>query len=365
MPTTISARLRGMAWGASVLMSLLTACDNASPPPPAASAPAARELVLYNWVEYMPQSVMDAFEKEYGIKVSYVAYDSHDEAAESIRAGKVYDLVVMAPEQIPSLIKEGRLATIDNRNVPNFRYVSANFRDLTFDPGNRYSVPFHFGTTGLLVRTDLVDRPVTRWRDLWDPRFAGKVALWPISGAVIPIALKSLGHSVNTTDPAKLEAALQELLKLKPNVFFVSNQAATIVPVLDDGQAVIAYGWAYDALTAQNEGKTNIQYVMPEEGTILWSDSFVIPANSPHRREAELFLDFVLRPEVAGQIVNESYYAMPHDGARPFIRPEILGDPLVYPPNEQLREAELTLPLGPQGDELLKTIWQRFLADGK
>jgi len=205
---------------------------------------------------------------------------------------------------------------------------------------------------------------ITRWSDLWDPSFAGKVALWPISRAVIPIALKALNYSVNTQNPAELEAALQHLLKLKPNVFFIGNDQSTVVPTLVEGRAVIAYGWAYDALMAQKQNQP-IQYILPEEGTILWGDNFVIPANSPHQREAELFLNFVLRPEIAGRIVNESYYAMPHQAARPFILPEILNNRLIYPLDEDLKQAELTLPLSPEEESLYQRLWQRFLADGK
>lgn len=365
MRMLLRARIWPLIFWGCLALGLLSACGDSEPPAKSAPPPLAKELTLYNWVEYMPQSVLDAFEQEYGIKVNYVVYESQEKAVEELRAGKVCDVVVMAPEQIPRLIREGGLAAIDFRNIPNFKYVSANFRDLTFDPGNRYSIPFHWGATGLLVRTDLVKRPITRWSDLWDPSFAGKIALWPIPRSVIPIALKSQGYSINTTNPAELEATLQRLLKLKPNAFFVGNENPSIVPTLVEGRAVIAYGWAYDALTAKKQGLTTIQYVLPKEGTILWEDNFVIPANSPRRREAELFLNFVLRPEIVGQIVNESYYAMPHDAARPFIQPEILKNPLIYPPNEQLQEAELTLPLSAEGDALYDALWERFVANGK
>ena len=125
---------------------LLAGCS-AEPPMP-------KELVLYNWVDYMPQSVMYAFTKEHGITIKYVAYGSQEEVPESIEAGSAYDLVVLGPEFIPELAEKKLLKTIDYRNVPNFKHVSANFRDLAFDPGNKYSIPFHWGTTGILVRTD-------------------------------------------------------------------------------------------------------------------------------------------------------------------------------------------------------------------
>jgi spermidine/putrescine transport system substrate-binding protein len=370
MPNVIQSWMGRILFCACLTVGFLAGCDSSSPPPAPAGAPtqepssAAVELVLYNWVDYMPQSVLDAFTRETGVRVRYEVYESQEEAADNIEAGKVYDMVVMPSEQIPRLTKAGKLAAIDYRNVPNFKYVSANFRDLTFDPGNRYSIPYRWGTTGLLVRTDLVQRPVTRWKDLWDPAFAGKVALWPIPRSVIPIALRTLGYSVNTTNPAELEEALRELLKLKPSTFLVGNDNTTVVPFLQDGRAVIAFGWAYDALTAQRQSLP-IQYVIPEEGTVLWGDHFVIPAATRHKREAEAFLNFILRPEITAQIVNESYYPMPNDAATPMIRPEILDNPLIFPPNEELRKAELVMPVGEDGESLYRRTWERFLADGQ
>lgn len=320
----------------------------------------APELTYYAWVEYMPQSVLDTFTARYGVRINYETYESEEEAYENILNGKVYDVVVLPPELIPGLIVANRLARIDYQNVPNFKYISANFRDLMFDPGNRYSIPFHWGTTGLLVRNDLVQGPVTRWADLWDERFAHKVALWPIPHGVIPIALKSLGYPANSEDPQQLEEALALLQKLKQNSFFLSNNIETVVPVLASGEAVIAYGWAYDAMVAREENLP-ISYILPQEGSLLWGDNFVIPASSPNKSTAELFLNFVLEPEVSGQIINESYYAMAHEGVRNYVRPEILEDPIIYPSNEMLKSAEVIMPLSPKGQNLYADIWQRLM----
>src|SRR5262249_973456 len=152
------------------------------------------------------------------------------------------------------------------------------------------------GTTGLLYRKDLLQKPVTRWADLWDKRYAGKVAIWALQRPLLPIALKRLGYSVNSEKPQELEQALQALLELKKNVIFIDLNEASDTPTLVSGQAIFAYGWAYDALTSQSETK-NIAYVLPQEGTILWGDNLVIMANSPHKATAELFLNFLLRPE--------------------------------------------------------------------
>jgi spermidine/putrescine transport system substrate-binding protein len=330
---------------------------------PAPTQPAlADELIFYNWADYMPQSVLDAFEKEYGVTVKYVAYESQEEVVESIQAGKIFDLVVLGPEFIPQLAQENLLKPIDYRNIPNFKNVSANFRDLAFDPGNQYSIPFHWGTIGILVRTDLVQRPITSWGDLWDPAFAGKVGIWPIARDMIPITLKTLGYSANSENPAELENVRKKLLELKPNAVMISNMESTVVPLLESGKVEIAYGWAYDAMVAQ-ESSAPIQYIIPQEGTILWTDHFFIPTNANNPRGAELFINFILQPEIAAQIVNESYYPMAVDGTEPYVLPEILQNPFIFPDNSQLDNAEITLPIRADRKWIYDDIWADFMEE--
>ncbi len=347
-------------WLSALMVLAGSACGVPTARPTATSAPLAREIRLYNWADYMPQSVLEAFTAETGIRVNYVAYESQEEAIANIRAGEVYDLVVLEKDLLPIAIEGGLLAPLDYRNIPNFRNVAPNFRDLAYDPDNRHSIPFHWGTTGLLVRSDEVTVPIRRWADLWDPRWDGRVVVWPIPRDLFAIALKSLGYSANSEDPAQVEAALAQLLKLKASAIFLDNTAPSITPMLESGQALIGVGWAYDALTARNGGLP-IEYVLPQEGTILWGDHLVIPANSPRRHEAELFLNFILRPEISAQIINESYYPMANDAARPFILPELLNDPIIFPPNDSLADVEIILPLSPQGQALYDALWERFL----
>jgi spermidine/putrescine transport system substrate-binding protein len=338
-----------------------SACGVPTPTPASTPAPLAREIILYNWAEYLPESVLETFTAETGIRVRYLAYETQEQAIASIRAGEVYDIVVLEKDLLPGAIQEGLLAPINYRNVPNFKNIAPNFRDLAYDPDNRHSIPFHWGTTGLLVRSDEVKTPIRRWADLWDPRWAGRVALWPLQRDLFAIALKSLGYSANSENPAQVEAALAQLLKLKSAAIFIDNTEASIVPVLESGQALIGVGWAYDALTAR-EADLPIRYVLPEEGSIIWGDHLVIPANSPRQREAELFLNFLLRPEISARIVNESYYPMANDAARPFILPDLLNDPIIYPPESALQDAEIIMPLSPQGQQLYDALWARFLA---
>ena len=342
---------------------LLSACSNymISPPATSTNPPLAKELIFYNWADYMPQSVLDAFTAEYGVKVTYLTYESMEEAVAKVRAGHKYDVVVMEHDLIPSLVADGYLAEVDYRNIPNFKNISVNFRDLTFDPANKHSIPYNYGTTELVVRNDLVEAPITHWADLWDPRYGGKIGVRAQPTELISVALRSLGYPLNSEDPQELEAALQHLLDLKPSVIFMDDETDNAIPALLNGEAVIMVGWAEDAVKARQVNKS-ITYILPEEGTMFWGDTYVLPANSPRKYTAELFLNFLLRPEISAQIVNENHYATTNEAAYPFIDPEIINDPIVFPRAETIQKADWYLPLSPAGETLYAGIWERFMA---
>ncbi len=344
------------------LLMVLAGCAGSPPAPP----PLAEELIFYDWDADGIENVFEAFTQEYGVKIKYVTFASTEEAVKNMRAGKVYDVVVMGNPFMPALINEGLLAEIAYSNVPNFKNISANFRDLSYDSNNQHSIPYSWGTTGLVVRSDLVEEPITRWADMWDARYAGQIVNWSTTPRFfVGATLLSLGYSVNSEDPAELEAALEQLLALKPdNIWLNDEDGLKFVPFLLSGEAVMGQGWSEELWTAQEESD-DVIYVLPEEGTILWGDNFVIPANSPNKYTAELFLNFILRPEISGQIVNGNYYPMANHAADSFVDEAILNDPVVYPTNEQLQNAELLLPLSPEGEALHTEIWGRFLAAPK
>lgn len=159
-----------------------------------------------------------------------------------------------------------------------------------------------------------------------------------------------------------MEAALQHLLELKPSLIFVDNETSKAIPTLLSGDAVVMVGWGNDAVSAKQENDA-ITYVLPEEGTLLWGESFVISANSSHKDTAELFLNFLLRPEISAQIVNENHYATANEAAYPLINPEIINDQIIFPPAETIKKADWYLPLSPTGEKLYAKIWERFLAE--
>jgi spermidine/putrescine transport system substrate-binding protein len=342
------------------LLILLPACQvgQSAGPVPTSTSPATL-LKFYNWADYMPQSVLDRFTTEYGIQVIYLTYNSMEETVAQLRSGRVFDVVVLENSNIRSMTSEGLLAEINYQNVPNFKNISPNFRDLAFDPDNLHSIPFDYGTTGLIVRDDLVNIPINHWADLWNPRLVGKIAARPMAYEIIGISLKSLGYEVNSENRQELEIALEHLLELKSSLKFVHDSTSEAVQVLLRGEAQIMIGWGNDALHAQQENDS-ITYVLPEEGTLLWGQSFVIPANSPHKYEAELFLNFILRPEISAQIANQNRYATANQEAYPLINPDIFNNPIVFPPAEVIKRSDWYLPLSPTGRQLYANIWARF-----
>ncbi|MCC7210197.1 MAG: spermidine/putrescine ABC transporter substrate-binding protein [Anaerolineae bacterium] len=353
---------RWKAVASSLILVLITtvACTPAAPSTPT-PLPLADELTVYYWDGGMPQAIFDAFTEEYGVKINFQSYASYAEAQEQIRAGKVVDVTFLGNDFVGESMHEELLAALNLANIPNLRNVAANFRDLAFDPGNKYSIPFAWGTSGLVVRTDLFGKPVTSWNDLWAADFQ-KAGIWDDRRTMIGLALRSLGYSVNTETPAELEAALDRLVELKARALFMEQfDPWTSAPELNSGRIVIALGWAYDGLTGRDMNPA-IAYVIPEEGAILWLENVVIPATSPHQYTAELFINFILRPEMSAQFANETYYAVTNEAAKPLIDPAILSDTIVFPDSEMLANSQLTLPLSPAVRALYDDVWARFMA---
>jgi spermidine/putrescine transport system substrate-binding protein len=292
-----------------MILMILASCDSPPPATPQATplpSNSSEPLILYDWPEDIPQSILDAFQAEFGIEVIYLTYESQEQAVQNMRQGEVYDVVVVENQFIPGLVAEGLLAEINLDNVPNFSHIAPNFKDLDYDPSNRYSVPFNWGTTGLIIHQDWVKEPVTGWADLWNPDYAGQVAIRDTPREIISLTLKSLGFSANSEDPDELELALERLLELPPSTVIVEGYAEDAVPLLVEGEVILLVGWAEDVMTSREENLA-VDYVSPEEGFLLWGDNFVIPANSSHQDTAQLFIDFLLRPDISAQITNENY----------------------------------------------------------
>ena len=206
--------------------------------------------------------------------------------------------------------------------------------------------------------------PVTRWADLWDPRYTGRVALRDQPREILALSLLALGYSLNSENPQELDRALDRLLELKQSIVLVGAETDSAVPKLLSGEVAILHGWESDYKTA-HETNPAVSYVSPQEGTALWGDNFVINAKSLRQRTAEVFLNFLLRPDIGAEIVNETGNANANDAPRPFVKPEIRDDPVIFPPADRLRRAYFYTPLSPDGESLYRRVWERFLAGGR
>ncbi|MBL8155844.1 MAG: spermidine/putrescine ABC transporter substrate-binding protein [Anaerolineae bacterium] len=344
-----------------ILLLVAAACSpTASAPDPTAPPTLATRLTIHTWEDDIPQEILDAFSNETGVTLELIPFLTYEEGVENIRGGMMLDVVWLSNTEVGPLIRDGLLAAIDYRNIPNARNIAANFRDLIYDPGNRHTVPFSWGTTGFVFREDLFTKPDLRWSDLWNNSF-GPVGIWQDTRTLIGLTLKSLGYSVNSENPAELEAALTQMIDLKGKAIFLEdiNIASSAYP-LNDGQISLAFGWSYDFLIGQ-ELNPNIAYIIPQDGSILWGDNIVIPANSPNKYTAEKFIDFMLRPEISALYTNTNFYATANDAAYEFIEPSIRSNPAIFPPPESLQNAEILMPLSAEGKALYDSIWARFM----
>ena len=317
-------------------------------------------LYLYNWSEYMPETVLEQFHKETGIKVVYSTYDSNEAMYAKLRlldSNNSYDLAVPSTYYVSKMRREGLLAKIDKSRLKNFGNLDEKLINQPFDPDNSYSVPYLWGSTGIAVNTDKV-KPgtISKWRDLWKPEFKDRLLLTNDTREVFHMALRVLGYSGNDTDPVHIEAAYHELKKLVPNVRAYNSEAPRM-PYLE-GETDAGMIWNGEAYMARQENPA-IEYIYPDEGVILWLDSLVIPGNARHVENAHKFIDFILRPEVAASISEEIGYASPNLAAVATLDEDVRNNRSVYPTAADLKNSEFQTDVG-ESITVYQKFWERL-----
>ncbi|MEE4249596.1 MAG: extracellular solute-binding protein, partial [Alcanivoracaceae bacterium] len=270
-------------------------------------------LNLYNWSEYMPQEVLEQFTEETGIKVIYTTYDSNEAMYARLKLldeSSQYDLAVPSTYYVNKMRNEGLLAPIDYSQLAGFDNIDPTLVNLEIDPGNQYSVPYLWGTTGLAVNAAAIDpAQVTSWADLWKEEYQGRIMMMNDVREVFHVGLRVLGYSANSTNPEEIEAAYNKLAELMPGVR-TFNSDAPRMPYLE-GETDIGMIWNGEAVMAL-EDMDSLTYIYPEEGAVVWLDSFVISKNAKNIEAAHKFIDFMLRPRVAAMISTEIGYATPN-----------------------------------------------------
>lgn len=348
-------------WLLVISLLSLVACAPATPESVTPTTPPlAQAIRFHTWKDDVPQEILDQFTQETGVAIEYISYESEDEAIANLRNGEIYDVIVLNNEYVAVAIEEERLEPLDFSIITNFRNISPNFRDLAYDPQNRYSVPYNWGTVGIVINPERVNRPVTKWADLWDEEFAGKLVIWSSARINAGMTLKSLGLDANTTNLDDLAQAEAQLQALRPSVLAFVGASNDVVQLLTEGDGAIALGYVGDVFAAEEAGFT-FEYVIPEEGTLLWGDNFAIPKNSPNIYTAQIFINYLLRPEIGAKILEYNYYSTPNESVAPLVAEDLRNNPLIFPPNEVLQDASLILSLGTEIEARYAEIWDAFV----
>ena len=369
-------KLFPIAAGLTVLLSALifVACrqsteESTENPEGDGRSKTANVVNIYNWGEYIDPEVISMFEEETGIKVVYDMFETNEEMYPVIEAGGVlYDAVCPSDYMIEKMMQNHLLAEIDYSNIPNIKEIGKGYMEMCaeFDPGNRYTVPYTTGTVGILYNKRMLDElgvPYpTKWADLWNPELKGEILMQDSVRDAFMVALKKEGHSMNTVDEKQLDEAMADLIAQKPLV-----QAYVVDQVRDKmigEEAAVGVIYSGEILYVQGELEgtdVEVEYVIPEEGTNLWVDGWVIPKNAKHKENAEKWINFLCRPDIAAKNFEYITYTTPNEGALKLLPQEYTENKAVFPDMEEvLKKGEVFSYLGVKDEAKYNDRWKKI-----
>lgn len=338
----------------SILSVLVAGCGGAKPAE-------AKELNLYAWSEYIPQALLDGFTASTGIKVNYDTYSSNEELLAKLQAGASgYDVIIPSDYTVAIMIKQGLLDPLDLSKITNFSNIIKSLQNQDFDPGNKYSIPYQWGTVGIMFDKNKVTEAPTSYKDLWNPAYEGRVVLLDDEREVLGMVLLSLGYDKNSTDPTQLEEAKQKMIELMPNVkLFDSDSPKTAIL---SGEVWLGLTWNGEAAIAHGENE-NIDYICPVEGCGLWIDNLAIPKGAPHPNAAHAFINYVLDPKASILITKEFPYSTPNQAALDLLKsdePDLydayMGFAATNPPEDYIRNGKRIIDIG-EATAMWDRIW--------
>ena len=299
---------------------------------------------VLNWGDYIDPELLEQFEEETGIAVKYTTMTSNEEMLVKLSSADcIYDLCFPSDYVIEKLIAEDLLYPINKDNIPNLQNIDPRFMDLSFDADNTYSVPYFWGTVGILYNTTMVSEPVDSWHILWDEQYSGKIIMYDSVRDTIGVTLKMLGYEINTRNEAEVAQARDALIEQKPLVRAYLTDDFKMEMI--NGSAAMAVCYSGDALYCIGENP-DLAYVVPKEGSNLWFDNVIIPKTSQHTAEAEQFINFLCDAEVAAQNSEYIAYSTPNAAALALLGEEWSGDETYNPSQEVLDRCEVFHDLG-------------------
>jgi len=318
------------------------------------------ELSIYNWADYVHPKTYPMFEKEFDVKITEDNYASNEDALAKLQAGaRGYDIVVPTGYMIETMIQKNLLFELDHSSIPNLENVEDQFLDLPFDPGNRFSVPKDYGTTGYGYRSKFVKEDMASWEDFFRlaPKYSGRYTVLDSPPEVVGAALKMLGYSYNSTDPKEVAEATDVLVEFKPHVRKITSSMREI---MISGEAFVSLTWngeiGYVALDA-----SDARYVVPSEGSEVWTDNWAVVSGAPHPAAAHAFINWQLQPRIQALDTKYHFYGAVVEGEERFLPASIAENPAVYPP-EQVKDKLEVAQATPEWLALRNEAWTKFKA---
>ena len=330
---------------------------------------------VYNWSDYIDESILEDFEKETGIRVVYDVFDSNEVLETKLLAGGTgYDVVVPTGSFLSRQIQAGVFQKLDKAQLPNLKnlWVVVEKRTATYDPGNDYSINYMWGTTGIGYNEEKIlermpDAPVTSWRMFFDPEVISKFAdcgihVLDAPTELIPAALNYIGENPDSKDPDVIAKAEPVLMAIRP--FIQKFHSSEYINALANGDICMAVGWSGDVLQARDradeaENGVTVKYVAPDEGALMWFDQMAVPTDAPHPEAALAFLNYIMKPEVMAKASNYVYYANGNKASQEYLEEDVIGDPAIYPPQAALDTLYTVTPYPPRVQRTVTRLWTK------
>ncbi|MCL2817108.1 MAG: spermidine/putrescine ABC transporter substrate-binding protein [Clostridiales bacterium] len=343
-----SLKKRGLLIGALLFLLAAMICLSACGGP---------KIYIYTWGDYLDPDVIKEFEKETGIKVKYVTFETNEAMYTKIsRGGAKYDVIICSDYIVERMIAADLLLELDYEKIPNAQHIDPTYKGLPYDPGDKYSVPYTFGTMGIIYNKKMVTETVDSWEILWDEKYKNNIIMMDSMRDTFLVPLAILKHDINTTDRQKLEEAKDLLVQQRPLV-----RAYLVDRIRDDmkkNEAALALIWSCDFLLVQFDN-TDLEYVIPKEGSNLWVDAFVVPKASRNQEYAQQFIDFMCSKDAA---LGNSVYIngpTPQLEARAAQPEQLRNNPAAYPSPEELERCRLFADLDAQARKLYDELWHK------
>ncbi len=318
------------------------------------------EVNVYNWGEYIDDTLIEKFEEETGIKVNYDTFDSNESMYVKIKNGGVsYDLAIPSDYMIDKMKNEGMLEPINFDNVPNYQFIREDLKGLSYDANNEYSVPYFWGTVGILYNKTMVDDVVDSWDILWNEKYSGQIFMYDSQRDSLAVALKRLGYSLNTTDESELLNAQQSLFDQKPLVQAYFGDPIRDKMIGEEGALAVVYSG--DALYCMGENE-NLDYAIPKEGSNTWFDAMVILKGAQNKENAEKFINFMIDTQNA--LVNSEYvgYSTTNEETYKLVEEGVKSLPVYWPTDADLVNNEVYQNLNAEATVFYDKIWTEILA---